>query len=106
MSTPRILSGAACVGGVCLVQVPAERAVDERLGAERAQAERQRSRRERRHEALEREGAAEGGAVALVERGVPAQGLVAVLLVGDDLRDLAAGRDAEVERRADPLSAE
>src|SRR3954447_24717543 len=106
MSTPRILSGGARVGGVRLVQVPAERAVDERLGRERAQPPGEDARRRGGHETLQRQRAAEGGAVALVEGGVAAQGLVALLLARDDLRDLAAGRDPEVERGADPLAAE
>src|SRR4051794_869469 len=106
MSTPRILSGGARVGGVRLVQVPAERAVDERLGRERAQPQGQDTRRQGGHETLQRQRAAEGGAVAVVEGGVAAQGLVALLLARDDLRDLAAGGDPEVERGADPLAAE
>src|SRR3954452_15620673 len=106
MSTPRILSGAARVGGVRLVQVPAEGAVHERLGGERAQSEAERARRQRGGQALERERAPEGRAVVLVEVGVAAQGGVAILLARDHPGDLAAGRDPEVERRPDPLAAE
>ena len=76
------------MGGVRLIQVPAERPVGQRLGGERAQRDRQRARRQGRHEALEREGPPERGAVALVEGGVAAQRVVAALLPRDDRRDL------------------
>src|SRR4051794_36873591 len=87
-----------------LVQVPAERAVDERLRPERAQRDRQRPRRKRRDEPLQRERTAERRAVALVERRVALQGVVAVTSAREDLRDLAPRGDAEVERRADALA--
>src|SRR3954464_14901522 len=87
-----------------LVQVPAERAVDERLRPERAQRDRQRPRRKRRDEPLQRERTAERRAVALVERRVALQGVVAVASAREDLRDLAPRGDAEVERRADALA--
>src|SRR3954451_20301737 len=86
-----------------LVQVPAERAVDDRLRPERAQRDRQRPWRKRRGERWQGERAAERRAVALVERRVAVQRLVAVAGAREDLRDLAPRGDAEVERRADAL---
>src|SRR4051794_35662322 len=89
-----------------LREVPAEHAIDDRLGLQRAQGQRQHARRQRRDEPLQAQRAAEGARVARAERRVALERLIAGLLAGVDGADLAAGGDAEVKGRADPLAAE